>query len=336
MTEASSTIIWLAPREGTKGSILMTPENKVLEDKISKEIEQSWDSLRNKDEATLVQIGDASGYYLVPIKTKTRCYGFIGVFWDNAASPEFKERLLKQVRFLAEWSAIIYERVHTESLMVKSIAQMEQKRISEEIHDLISGQLFSVVCAASALTRSPEVDGQAREHLQLIASTANQALSELRLIVHSLEASSIDQWVHQIKRYLNVVEKLHEISVNFHIGEEINKIEIRQARSLHRIIYEAVNNAVEHGHCRIISIELVYEGPQLYLTIADDGIGFDPVNMNREHQGIGLRNISNLADSMNAIVSIESYSGKGTKIRIIVPTERLKSTGEKMYEEEAS
>ncbi|ODA41488.1 sensor histidine kinase [Desulfosporosinus sp. BG] len=336
ITGVDSTFVWLSPQEGIKGSIQMTPYNKLLEEKIANELGKAWNDLRNEEEATFVRLVH-SWYYLAPVKTKTNFYGFIGIFWDSTANDESKARLLQNVRVVAEWSAIIYERVHTENMTAKSMIEMEQKRIGDEIHDLISGRLFSAVCATSVLMRSAKVDEKDKEQLQLIASTVNQALSELRSIIHVLKKTPNEQWFErQIKRYLDIVAKLHGISVSLLIKEEFANIERQHARALYRIICEAASNAVEHGHCKNLSIELMNKRSELHLTIIDDGIGFEPVNSAGEQHGLGLTNITCLAHSMNAISSIESHMGRGTRIKIIVPNEQTKITTVKTFEEVVS
>ena len=335
ITKVSSNFVWLVPQEGANSLIQMTPENKHLEEKIANGLEQTWRDLQNEEKATMVQLVD-SWYYLAPIKTTKRFYGFIGVSWDEASCVKSKERLHRYVRTLAEWSTIIYERVHTEYLTAKSMVEEEQKRICGEIHDLISGRLFSVVCATSILTRSAELEVKDREQLKLIASTVNQAHSELRSIIYSLKANSTKQrFGQQIKRYLDAVAKLHGISISLRIDEESASIGGSRVRALHRIICEAVSNAVEHGQCKHLSVELIYEGSELHLIITDDGIGFQTINCTEEHKGLGLCNIVSLANSMNGMLFVESHSGLGTKIRIIVQNEEVE-TSSRPFKEEVS
>nr|WP_242833621.1 ATP-binding protein [Desulfosporosinus youngiae] len=315
-----SAFVWLYSQNGDKNSILLTPENKRQEVVIANESGQVWDNLRNEEEAALVQFGD-TWYYLAPVKTATCFYGFIGVFWDEATSAKFKERLHQNVRLLAEWSAIIYERVDTDNRAVKSMIEAERKRIGEEIHDLSSGRLFSAVCATSALAKSEKVDIKDREQLKLITSTVNQALSELRSIIYSLKVTSDKDWLQQIKRYLYEVERLHGVSVSLVISEMDVDLGGQQARALYRIIHEAANNALKHGRCKNLTVEFMNIGEELHLTITDDGKGFEPINSADEHQGLGLINMTSLAHSINAILSIETHLGQGTLIRIVLPNE---------------
>lgn len=298
LTEVSSTILWVAPQEGVESYTLLTPENKLLQDTIADELGQIMNNLRNEEEATMVKLVD-SWYYIVPVKTALRFYGLIGVFWDQTASVKSKERLLQNVKVLSELSTIIFDKLHTENITVKSIVEMERKRIGEEIHDLISGQLFSAVCAASVLSRLANVNEKEREQLSLISSTVNQALRNLRSIIYSLEFTSNKQWFQKIKRYLDESAKLHGISVTLQMSEEIENIESLQAKTVYRIVCEAASNAIKHGHCENLSIEIINEGSEIRFIITDDGVGFEPNNSSKEHRGLGLCNISRLVHSIN-------------------------------------
>lgn len=332
-TNVDSTFIWLAPQVKKNSYIFSTSENELRDEEIARELEQAWENLRD-EEIALIQISEP-WYYLAPIKTGQGFYGFIGVLWDEMACSEAKEELLKKTKTTAEWSAMVYERLYTENLRVRSTLETERKRISAEIHDLISGRLFGAVCAASVLTRTADLAEKDREQLKLMARTINQALRDLRSIIHSLDAASDEQWFEKTKHYLDDIARLHGIFVSWQIHEESTNIDDQMAKALHRIICEAANNAVKHGRCQNLSVELVTNKAELGLSISDDGIGFEQAG-SYEHQGLGLSNIKRLANAMNASLVIKSDLGQGTRIKIIVPRESSEVPGETIYEEEAS
>src|ERR1700741_3521906 len=59
------------------------------------------------------------------------------------------------------------------------------------------------------------------------------------------------------------------------------------ANQLYRIAQEAVTNSVKHGAAKQVDIRLAKDGPDLCLTIIDDGIGFPDTPPKSE--GLGLR-----------------------------------------------
>jgi signal transduction histidine kinase len=53
------------------------------------------------------------------------------------------------------------------------------------------------------------------------------------------------------------------------------------------------------------------------LTVMDDGVGFDPADIPPDH--VGLRLLTDLAESLGGSLAVESEPGRGTTLRMEVP-----------------
>jgi len=53
------------------------------------------------------------------------------------------------------------------------------------------------------------------------------------------------------------------------------------------------------------------------MTVSDNGKGFDPAEIRQT--GLGMVNIGDYADSMNASLEITSQPGMGTKLKLSIP-----------------
>ena len=58
--------------------------------------------------------------------------------------------------------------------------------------------------------------------------------------------------------------------------------------ALYRIAQEALNNVLKHAQASRVVVSLVQERERVTLEIADDGLGFDPVEASRGG-GLGLQ-----------------------------------------------
>ena len=85
-------------------------------------------------------------------------------------------------------------------------------------------------------------------------------------------------------------------------------------------------NAVKHGICKkagggAVMIRTERHDNNIYITIEDSGVGFDPENLpdnGRTHAGIA--NVrSRLENMCHGRLEIESMIGSGTRVRIILP-----------------
>ena len=90
------------------------------------------------------------------------------------------------------------------------------------------------------------------------------------------------------------------------------------ALCLYRIAQEALHNVVKHSGGTAARVELAMEGGELWLAIADDGVGFDPKTM-RANGSLGLVSMDERARFAHGLLSVESEPGKGTRVEVRVP-----------------
>ncbi|HHW98924.1 MAG TPA: sensor histidine kinase [Firmicutes bacterium] len=197
----------------------------------------------------------------------------------------------------------------------------EQNRIANEIHDGVSQHLFSIVYALHGLRqRNTHIqDQETQEQLQLISATATRAAQELRASIYRIKPSPSTKqaFIATLAAQLEDMARLNDIRINLETegSEDVVSPALRQA--ITRIIKEAVANAIRHGRCSRVDIELAMQPGSLELEIADDGIGFEPHN--RRRRGLGLSNMVDLAANFNGSLHITSAPGKGTCVSCRIP-----------------
>jgi signal transduction histidine kinase len=77
-----------------------------------------------------------------------------------------------------------------------------------------------------------------------------------------------------------------------------------------------VNNILKHADATRVKVVMETKGNSFYLTITDNGRGFDPGIRAR---GIGLRNIENRVRMYNGTSEVTSEPGDGTTLKIVFP-----------------
>lgn len=89
------------------------------------------------------------------------------------------------------------------------------------------------------------------------------------------------------------------------------------ALCLFRVAQEALRNAVRHARARTVTVSLRAREAGLLLTVADDGVGFDPVAPRR--RSLGLASMGERVQLVGGTLRIESRPGEGTAIHAWVP-----------------
>jgi signal transduction histidine kinase len=78
-------------------------------------------------------------------------------------------------------------------------------------------------------------------------------------------------------------------------------------------MHELVSNALKHSGASHILVEIAQDAEGIFLTVQDDGCGFDP---DTQTGGMGLKNINARVAACNGNVSIHSVTGEGTEINV--------------------
>jgi len=85
---------------------------------------------------------------------------------------------------------------------------------------------------------------------------------------------------------------------------------------IYRCAYELVNNALKHAKASNIEVHLNVDEEKVYLSVVDDGNGFDIQNAPR---GMGIRNLNTRLSAFGGNMDIYSEPGKGTEANVELP-----------------
>ncbi|MDF0716154.1 sensor histidine kinase [Muricauda sp. 334s03] len=198
--------------------------------------------------------------------------------------------------------------------------QLEQKRISEELHDGILGEMLGIRLILSGLNERE--DPASVEQRAALIEKLRELEEEIRTISHELNHASYEKFhnfIVSLEDMIDGIGKSSGIACSFNYDKKVpwdnllGDIKI----NAYRIIQESLKNCVKHAKSKHISISFQsMEDNKLKLTITDDGVGFD---MNKKRKGIGLKNIISRCKKIKGTLDIDSEPGKGTTIKITMP-----------------
>ncbi len=195
----------------------------------------------------------------------------------------------------------------------------EKQRISEELHDGVLGRLFGTRLSLDSLNLQHTEDaiktrGQYIDELQSIEQ-------EIRKISHDLNADFVSgsSFSDIINSLIEKQTQVSQLTFDFIEDREIvwdiisNKTKIH----IYRMLQESIQNIYKHANAKHIKISFQLKNSLILLTVEDDGSGFNP---NKAKKGIGIKNFDSRANEIGGKVEIFSKIGKGTIVKIHVPT----------------
>jgi signal transduction histidine kinase len=154
-------------------------------------------------------------------------------------------------------------------------------------------------------------------------------LFELRPLVLETEGleSALKVFLERRQQEL-IQEQKTTLSLQIEADEparQLSRYDSKVEAAIFAIAQEAVNNALKHAEASKIMVNLRETPVGLYLTITDDGCGFDvdQVMNNYAHQGsLGMMNVQERTEVIGGDLSIKSAPGQGTRIRVYIPREQ--------------
>jgi len=191
----------------------------------------------------------------------------------------------------------------------------ERHRISRELHDDIAQKVSLLAIEVDSLTQSLANSGCDKE-LENISGLKTE-MDDLANDVHSLSHRLHSTRLHHlglrsaIEELTKQISKQHQISINVSTFGRDDLLPPDVSLCLFRVTQEALNNAVRHGHARVIYIELNVDRSEASLQISDSGIGF---NISGSEGGIGLVSMRERLRMLGGEFSVQSREGQGTLI----------------------
>ncbi|MBA8990940.1 signal transduction histidine kinase [Curtobacterium pusillum] len=191
----------------------------------------------------------------------------------------------------------------------------ERARLAREIHDTVAQGLSSIQMLLHAAERA-DGDRPGLEHIRLARETAADGLADTRRFIRELTPPSLDQGLAAALRRLAEQQWSRDgLTVTVDVPEVALPMDVQTA--LLRIAQGAVANVVQHAHAADVRLSLTVDGREARLTVADDGVGFDPVTA-RERAGasdsFGLRATEDRVAQFGGRLEIDSAPGRGTTL----------------------
>jgi PAS domain S-box-containing protein len=198
--------------------------------------------------------------------------------------------------------------------------EKERSELGQELHDNINQILAT---SKLYLDVAIEENGPKIELLLKSRENISMALEELKKLSKELVTPILNDLglVPSIKELIRGIRMDNKMNIRLNIsGLEEKSLLHEQKINVYRIIQEQLNNILKHAGATTVVIELNRSKERIYLSVKDDGKGFDP-RMHRK--GVGISNIISRAELYNGNVEIESAPGKGCNLKVILNSKAL-------------
>ncbi len=201
--------------------------------------------------------------------------------------------------------------------------QDERQVLAGELHDEVLPPLFKVHLMGQVL-RQDLTSGRLLsldDDLPELLSATEIAQSAVRDVVRGLRIAKVGPG--GLAASLRLVAQRLESAGSPRFVIEAGRVSGCEAAELlcYQLAREAMSNAAKHSRASRITVEVSESSQGLDLTVTDDGVGFDPSQVDSSHH-FGLALIAERVKAANGVVEFQTGLGTGTTVRALIPASR--------------
>jgi len=305
---------------GAVGQAVVTGEPVAISDLSAGDPDEINSALDARRLALLKRLGTRyRGLLGVPLSVNGEIYGGIALYYQEPR--EFAADEIQLAMMFSAQTALAIENARLRAQAEQAAATAERTRLARDLHDSVTQLLYSLALLAEA-GREKAQRGEIKrvqEHLTEIGETTQQALREMRLLVHELRPPVLERegLVGALNQRLDAVERRAGIEALL-LAESWGQVPAPVEEELYYIARETLNNALKHAAESSVTVQLLRQDGRVELAISNDGRSFDPA-LAREGGGLGLTSMLERTEKLGGQLSISSSPEEGTKVIVQVP-----------------
>ena len=225
------------------------------------------------------------------------------------------------IEFLAVTAGSAVSTLRLQDRLRRAALLEDRERIARDLHDSIIQDLFAVglnlQTARSQVAADP--DGVA-EKIDAAIDNLDGSIASLRRYIFDLRPPV---WARPGLReaLADLVGQLsapYRASVGLEVSCPSDLVPRHLADELVATVKEALSNALRHSQGDAIEVRVGCGATQAVMTVADNGVGFDPSGHGK---GLGLSNMANRVAAVGGSFRVDTNPGEGTVVRATFPLE---------------
>ncbi len=263
-----------------------------------------------------------SSLIAVPIPCKEPFRGNLYLS-DREGGPAFTEDDLNILEHFAASAAIAIDNATLHSKVRELAAADERLRLAHEMHDGLAQVLAYVNTKAQAVQgflrhgKLAEADAQ----LDQISAAAREVYADVREGIQGLRLAADPQsdFRDLVTAYVERWQGETGVTVELEAPESPQVAPGTELQLL-RLVQEALANVRKHAKASRVAVALRQTDGSLFVSVEDDGIGFDPQAPSRSgFPRFGLATMRERAESIGARLTLDARPGRGTRLTVELP-----------------
>ncbi len=211
---------------------------------------------------------------------------------------------------------------------ILEVSNREQQRIGADLHDGLGQELTGVALMLRGLALRINRDFPGERHgIDEIITLVNHTVLVTRTLARGLSPVSTERGglLPALRALAAEAGEAFGIKVALRTRLPVTpRLDESAANHLHRIVQEALSNALRHGHARNVRLHFSSDAKGIRLSIRDDGRGIRVGDTNKG--GLGLRTMNYRAQVIGGQLTVRAHRDGGTIVSCICPQDARASS----------
>ena len=269
-------------------------------------------------------LGWSGSAQLAPIRGSNGLLGILGIA-NVAQGRGFSDIGTASLGDFARQAALAVEYGRAREELQRLAVLEDRARISRELHDGVIQSLFGAGMILEGISETEDVSPATRDGISRVAKMIDNTMVDVRSYIFDLRPSALTG--RNIEQGLRSLAEDFEKASSIPCTVDLDRDALRglegAAPQLIQIVREALSNVARHARASNCWLEVHRNRRDILVEVRDDGRGFEPAQATG---GRGLENIRRRIDEIGARLEIISEPGRGSSVRVHIPTPRVLSS----------
>lgn len=226
-------------------------------------------------------------------------------------------------------NAILFQQMQAATVRMRTLShrlldaqESERRSLARELHDEAGQALASLRFGLRLLEREVDGGGSVTERVAELMQRTDAVIDGLHRLAADLRPASLDHLGLEaaLRQYSRSAAAKFGLAVRFKArGMPSERFPPEVETALYRVVQEAMTNVVRHARATQVDVLLQRRGDRVVVTVEDDGVGFDPDQVQRGDH-LGLLGVRERAEALGGTLTVESAPGAGTTVVVEVPS----------------
>ena len=221
---------------------------------------------------------------------------------------------------ISNYQKELYAAATEMSTLESRVEERERYLIAADLHDYVGQNLLVLQLKLGLLQRFLS-DPNMLRHVEEIRDIVGKTIQYTRSLTVELNPPILVEigFKAAVEALAEAFEKTHGLAIQIKDDGQPLEIDNEIRYLLFRCVRELLMNVVKHAQANEVEIALSRSADRMYVTVTDNGTGFELSIADRKKAGFGLFSIRERMKRLGGYCEVESKPGSGTMVILAMP-----------------